>query len=315
MFKKLSNKYLLIFIAALGVVVLLVNYLDSTKSNRTFREELVAIDSAAVTQILLYPKATEHAEVKLEKIGDLWQVMLANGKKASVPIDRIQGLIIELQKIKPMRLAATKRSRWVDFKTDSSGTRVKVMEGENTTLDIIIGRFDFDQQARSATSFVRLYDDSSVYAVDGFLELSFNQGHDSFRDKALISTSSSTILQVNFVYPDSSYSIVKNEDRWMLDDIELDSAAVAGYLNTLANTRGNQFIDDADPAFLTSATYSLRVETMDAGTITVNAYVDSSRSVVNSSQNPESYFDGNVNNLVKTLFVGPSKFIPDSKAL
>ncbi len=312
MFKKLSNKNLLIIIAVLGAIVLLVNYLDSSKSNRTFREELVSIDSAAVTQILLYPKATEHAEVKLEKIGDSWQVNLPNGKKASVPVDRIQGLIIELQKIKPMRLAATKRSRWSDFKTDSSGTRVKVMEGEQTTLDIIIGRFDFNQQARSATSFVRLYDDSSVYAVDGFLELSFNQGHDSFRDKGLIKTTASTIMQVNFVYPDSAFSIVKNGDRWLLDTLELDSTAVAGYLNTLAYTNGNKFIDDPDPAFIGSATYSLRIETMDVGTITIDAYVDSSNSIVNSSQNPESYFDGNVNNLVKTLFVGPSKFIPDS---
>ncbi|HHZ65742.1 MAG TPA: DUF4340 domain-containing protein [Flavobacteriales bacterium] len=309
MFKKLSNKNLLIIIALLGAIVLIINYLDSTKSNRTFREELVSIDSSAVTQILLYPKATQHEEVKLEKISDLWQVTLANGNKASVPIDRIQGLIMELQRIKPMRLAATKRSSWADFKTDSSGSRVKVMEGETTTLDIIVGRFDFNQQARSATSFVRLYDDSSVYAVDGFLELSFNQGHDSFRDKELIRTTASTIMQINFVYPDSAFSIVKNNDKWLLDDLELDSTAVATYLNTLANTSGNQFVDDADPSFTSSATYSLRVETMDAGTITIDAYIDSVSSIVNSSQNPESYFDGSVNNLVKSLFVGSAKFI------
>ncbi|PCH98574.1 MAG: hypothetical protein COB85_01275 [Bacteroidetes bacterium] len=310
MFKKISNKTLLIVISVLAAIVLIVNYIDSRKSNRTFREVLVQIDSTSVTQILLYPKATDHEEVKLEKIGDLWQVTLPNGKKAVVPVDRIQGLIVELERIKPMRLAATKPSRWSDFQTDTSGTRVKVIEGETTTLDIIIGRFDFDQQARSATSFVRLYDDSSVYAVNGFLELSFNQGYDNFRDKVIIQTTAATILQVNFVYPDSSFAIVKNNDTWLIDDLELDSTQVASYLNALSNINGNQFVDDADQAFISNATYSLRVETMDAGTITIDAYIDSTRSIVNSSQNPDSYFNGHINNLTKALFVGSSKFLP-----
>jgi len=308
MIKSISNKTLLIAIAALVVTIGFFTYFDSKKPTRTFRNELVSLDSAAVTEILIYPKSTEHREVKLKKEGDNWSVHLVSGKTAVVAIDRIQNLIGELMKIKPMRLAAKKTSKWQEFQVDSTGTRVKVMERDKQVLDIIIGKFTFNQQQRTATSYVRLFEDSSIYAVNGFLEFTFNQEHNNWRDKTLLKTDLASVLQINFIYPDSSFTLTNKDGIWMLDDAVVDSTTVAGYISGIANTSGSTFVDDYEQSFILNPTYSLRVETLNEGTITLNAYVDSSKSVIHSSSNQEAYFDGAQGNLLTKLFVSRLHF-------
>jgi hypothetical protein len=154
-----------------------------------------------------------------------------------------------------------------------------------------------------------VFNDSNVYAVNGFLEFAFNQGHNSWRDNTLLNINVNSVLQLNYVYPDSSFSLVKENNKWLSDEgQELDSALVGAYLSSLTNIRGSEFIDDIDPNQLVDPTYSLRIETFDAGTIILDAYVDSAQSVVVSNLNPTSCFDPVPGDLLKKLFVGKAKF-------
>ena len=306
MFRNVNNKILGLIFAILLIVVVLLLLFEGGKNERTFREVLVNIDTTAVTEILIYPKSQEHKEVKLFKEDENWQVTLSSGGTAKVSDQKIREVIAQLLAIKPNRLAARDESKWNELQVDSTGSRVKVFEGSKLALDIVIGRFSF-KQPRSMNTFVRLYNDKDVYEVDGFLDMTFNQGANVFRDGTIIKSDFNNWQQLQFIYPaDSSFQLVKSGNNWIINGSIVDSAKTVNYLRRLGSLSNNSFSDNVviDPN--SNPTYSLNITTTDLQFIEVKGFQDSTSSIVHSSQNPEAWFDGS--NLSKTIFVGKSTF-------
>lgn len=302
------KKYGIVF-AVLAVIVLALVLFDSGKTERTFKSTLVEIDSTSVTEILIYPKTTNHREVRLYKVDDEWKVDV-EGKTVSVPKDKIKNLIDQLFTIKPKRLAARDESKWADLQVDTTGTRVKVKEGSDVTLDIVLGKFTF-KQPRSMFSFVRLSEDPEVYEVEGFLDMTFNKDESAFRNASVISDDSNLWTRLAFDYPaDSSFQMLKVNDKWTTGDIELDSTAVANYLRQLSRITNNNFIDDV-PAGISTNDFvrRLRIDTDGGRVITVQTYEDTANVVISSSMNTESYFDGKTNKFDEKIFKGLSHFL------
>lgn len=305
---KINNKTLALLFAALLVIVILFVLLDSGKNERTFRQVLVDIDTSSVTEILIYPKSQNHQEVKLFKSADGWKVTLASGNTANVADKRISDLYTQLLAILPKRLAARDEGKWNELQVDSTGSRVKVLEGSEVTLDLVIGRFSF-QQPRTMNTFVRLYNDTDVYEVDGFLDMTFNQGANSFRDGTVINDDFNSWTQLQFNYPaDSSFRLIKTGDDWFLNDVKADSSKTVNYLRRLSKLSNSSFIDDFNPENFINPTYTLNISTADLQFIELKGIADSTRYLVHSSENPEACFDGN--SVGKTIFVGKSEFLP-----
>jgi hypothetical protein len=307
MFRKVNNKILGLIFGVLLLVVVFLFLFEGGKNERTFREVLVDIDTTAVTEILIYPKSQEHKEVKLFKEGENWQVTLPSGGTAKVPDQRIKDVFKQLLDIKPERLAARDESKWNELQVDSTGTRLKVYQGSKLALDIVLGRFSF-QQPRSMNTFVRLYNDKDVYEVEGFLDMTFNQGANVFRDGTVIKSDFNDWQQLQFTYPaDSSFKMVKSGNRWLIDGSKADSAKTVNYLKRLASLSNNNFKDDIKIDPKSTPTFSLNITTSDLQFIEIKAFKDSASFVIHSSQNPETWFDGS--NLSKTIFVGKSSFL------
>ena len=305
---KINNKTLAFLFVALLVVVILFVILEGGKNERTFRQVLVDIDTSSVTEILIYPKSQNHQEVKLFRSEDGWKVNLASGKTANVADKRISDLYLQLLAIQPKRLAARGEAKWNEFQVDSTGSRVKVIEGSDVTLDLVIGRFSF-QQPRTMNTFVRLYNDTDVYEVDGFLDMTFNQGSNSFRDGTLINADFNGWTQLQFNYPaDSSFQLLKTGDDWFVNDVKADSSKTVNYLRKLSKFSNSSFIDDFNPENFINPTYSLNITTADLKFIELKGFADSIQYVIQSSENPEAFFDGN--SIGKTIFVGKSEFLP-----
>ncbi|MGB5895633.1 MAG: DUF4340 domain-containing protein, partial [Ignavibacteriaceae bacterium] len=218
MFKKASNNLLgLVFVILLLVVVILF-FFDPGKNERTFREVLVDIDTSAVTQILIFSKANNYQPIKVFKQNNKWLVELKNGKTASVTEQKITQTLSELTSIIPKRLAARNKEKWGEFQVDSAGTRVQIFEGDDRSLDIVIGRFNYQQQLQSVSSYVRLHKDVDVYEVDGFLALTFNKDADAFRDGTVIKDDSNSWTKLQFDYPaDSSFILNKINSKWYVN--------------------------------------------------------------------------------------------------
>jgi hypothetical protein len=307
MFQKVNNKILGIVFVILLLIGAFIFVFDGGKTERTFREVLVDIDTSKVTEILIYPKSQNHKEVRLYKDKDEWRVNLPSGGNAKVVDQRISSLFSQLLAIIPKRLAARDESKWNELQVDSTGSRVKVFQDSKLLLDLVIGRFSF-QQPRTMNTFVRLYNDKDVYEVDGFLDMTFNQGANIFRDGTVIKSDHNTWKQLQFTYPaDSSFQLVKSGNSWILNGETTDSLKTANYLNRLANLSNNSFVDNIkiDPS--STPTFSLIITTSDLKFIEIKGYEDSTSLLIHSSQNPEAWFDGN--SISKTIFAGKSSFL------
>ncbi len=308
MFNKLSTKSLVITFGVLLAVVVIFMIYDSKHGERSFRNELVSIDTANVTSIYLYPKATHHAEVKIFKDNGSWKVVLAGKRTADVPYSKVQDLFIQLLGIKPEGVAAQDESKWGEFQVDTAGTRIKVYQGNDETLDMTIGKFTYSQP-RNMSTYVRVNGDNNVYVVNGFLEFAFNHNANYFRDDHVINDDYLNWNKLTFTYPaDSSFQMIKADGHWSINGKAADSARVARYFESVSRFTDPNFVDDPSQSLLSRAECTLTIQTTSLGVINVSAYEDSSSVVLNSSQFPSTYFDGKKSNLWKQIFVGRNNF-------
>jgi len=308
MFKKASNKILGLVFAVLLLVVVILILSDSGKNERTFREVLVDIDTNTVSQILIYSKANNYQPVKIFKKNNKWLVELKNAKTAAVTKQKITQTFTEINSIIPKRLAARNKEKWSEFQVDSSGTRVKIFEGDNLSLDIVIGKFNFQQQPQSVSTYVRLHKDVDVYEVDGFLALTFNKDANAFRNGTVIKNDSNSWTQLQFDYPaDSSFTLSKVNNKWYINNIETDSTKTADYFRKLSNLSQDKFADDVVINPDQKSIYKLTITNDKLEFIELAASVDSTNYIINSSENPETNFNGKF--FGSSVFVSKEKFL------
>ncbi len=303
MFNKVSNKTLVITLGVLIVIAGIYIIIESSRGERTFKAELVNIDTAKVTAISIYPRATNHQEVRLFKEGiKNWKVRLKDNQTANVPESKIKSLLDMLVQVKPLRLAAQDKSKWAEFKVDTAGTRVKVFEGNVNTLDLIVGKFSF-QQPRQMNTFVRLNGEDEVYETGGFLDMTFNQNPNSFRNNTLVDDNTSNWKKLTFSYPEDSFELVKDNNSWTINGEKTDSATTANYLRTLSHLSGTSFIDNPAASILQKAEFTVTIESAAKGAIVVTAYEDTSNTIITSSDNRGTYFNGKPGGLMQKIFV------------
>lgn len=310
MFNKLSTKTLISLFVVLLIIVAIFIYEDNKNGEKSFRTDLVDIDTTSVTSIQLYPPATKYKEVKIFKKGKGWKVQLADNKTADVPHNKIQSLFHELLSIKANSLAATDKSQWKEYKVDSSGTEVKVFDGDDNVSDLIIGKIQFERP-RNMTTYVRVKGDNNVYSVEGFLSYAFNHDQNYFRDNGIIKDYYSNWKKLTFTYPgDSSFVLQKKGKKWNINNVPTDSAATASYLSSISNLSSQHIVDNFNKSVLNHALYHLTIQSTSKGIIEVTAYPDSSIMLLTSSQNPHTYFNATENGTYKKLFVGKKHFFP-----
>ena len=304
MFNKLSTKSLTIVFAILLIIVVIFIYYDSNHGERTFRNKLVTIDTAEVTSVYLYPKVTNHKEIKLYKQNKKWKVDIANNRVANVPAFKIKNLFRSLLSIKPVSVAAQSKSKWSEYQVDTSGIEVKVYQGNDETLDLIVGKFSY-QQPRSMSTYVRVKGDDNVYQVNGFISMSFNHKANYFRDQSLVNGDFNDWSKIQFNYPaDSSFTMTKVKDKWEINGRKVDSAKTQRYLSALAHITSSNFVDDFNQSILTKPEYTVSIFSSAKGEIKITAYKDGKTMLIHSNMNPQAYFDGMKVGLWKNIYIG-----------
>ncbi|MDX1700627.1 MAG: DUF4340 domain-containing protein, partial [Melioribacteraceae bacterium] len=293
MFSKKSNRNLWILFIVLLIAVILIFSTESTKKERSFRKDIVSVDTSAVSSMIIYPKSKPGMKVELLNSDGIWKVLGENSKSYTVPKSKIENLFNQLLMITPKRVAARSKSKWTEYQVDSSATRIVVNEDGSEALNLVIGKFSF-QQPRSMSTYVRLWDENEVYEVDGFLEMTFNKDINSFRDETIIKSNKDEWTRLLFESTENeSLELLKIDNKWTLNGLETDSAKTVKALNDLSRLTSTDFIDDREQVSLPPQLFSLTIETSESQQIQVFGYKDNSRYLVYSSQNPENYFDGN----------------------
>ncbi|NBC82896.1 MAG: DUF4340 domain-containing protein [Bacteroidetes bacterium] len=327
MFRKLKNKNLFIVFVVLAVVVGILLFTESKRGERNFKSELVAFDTAEVTGIYVTPKASAEPSLKLEKVKGQW-VVVQNNNDYRAQDERVSELLNTLLKLSPKSLTATKKERWKQYEvTDSLATRVVVKGKKDKKLaDIYIGKFEYTapQQTQNQMQMygqrrpqgtmqthVRNAGEQEVYLVEGFLNMTFNRGWEDFRDNTIIKSTSTRWTKLAFNYPaDSSFTLQKENDTWLLNGTKADSTKVTRFLNKLDFQSGNEFVDN--PVTQTSnPVFSLRIEGNNMDPVEVNAYPADSvhQYLIHSTQNRKAYFSSSDGNLADNIFVPARRFM------
>jgi len=299
----MSNKILAVLFVVIAVITIIVYFPSGNKTERTFRTELVEIDTSAVSEIIISPKSMNGESFRIFKSDNIWNVTLADDKTANVPKEKVDRLLGQLLEIKPLRLAARSKSKWSEFEVDSTATRVVVKEDGSNVLDIVIGKFLF-QQPRNVSTYVRLSNESDVYLVEGFISMTLNQGADAYRDNNIVKGDYNNWDKLVFNYPaDSSFQINKVGKKWMSSNTALDSVKTDKFLSQLSRLTNSEFIDNFNTESV-SPNYELIISSNGSTITTVYGYQSDSLVIVNSSINRESFFDISKNNFMEKLFVG-----------
>lgn len=308
MFKKLNTKTLII------VLVLLIGFVawnkyQAKKSESTFRDVFVDIDTSAVSQVIIYPKAEKGKEVKLAKTASGWELQ-SDKIKAAADTAAVRGLLASFVKVKSLSLAAEDESGWNDLQVgDTSGTRIKIIT-KDKTYDMVIGKFGYNQEAQNGITYIRHANEQQVYSIGGFLSMMIGQGPGSWRIKTFITGNKANWNSLTFTYPhDSSFVLQKQGNAWLVNGNAADSAKTEQYLTTISNLQNMGFADQYAPAAPPVFTLTISGNNQPAP-ITVHAYQADSvdKYILHSSLNPGAYFSESKSHLAQQVFVGKGYF-------
>lgn len=322
--KFLNIKTLIILLVILCGIYLITKLTE--KEDRTFRSEMVTIDSADVTKIVILPKlGSDGQEVIITKTGYEWKLE-SEGKTYKADPSSIKNVLAELMRMKSERVAAVDESKWKEYEvSDSTGTRIQLFKNKKMITDLYVGKFDYSQpkgpqnpyqQNRGKMStYVRPAEDMEVYVVDGFIKMSIQPNVNAYRDKTLFASNKDDLTKITFNYSTyDNFVLSKEEGKWFLNGIPTDSVKTAGYLNKLARVTSSNFIDEVEP-LSNSPAFQVTIERNNLLPVELKAFpADSTNKfVITSSRVPDAKYSGLKSGLFDRIFVDRSEFLADEE--
>ncbi len=148
--KFLNTKTLIILLVVLGLIYLISKLTE--REERTFKSEMVSIDTAVVTKMIIHPKLGDQGkEVSFTKTGAEWKLE-SDGKSYKPDPTSVKNILSELVRMKSERVAATEEAKWKEFEvTDSTATRIMLYNDSKLLADLYVGKFNYvSATARSA---------------------------------------------------------------------------------------------------------------------------------------------------------------------
>lgn len=271
--KKLNNKWLILTLVGLAAAFALSRFFRAPGLESNLRKQLVAIDTAAITEVQIR-LAAGGEELKLTRDGVNWKVTQGS-KNAFADASAVKTALTSLTTLKPLRMVTRKKEKWNDFQVGETGTLVSIYENGKKQDDLHIGKTNFVQNQQGgfggAYTYVRVGDEDEVFAVDGFLESAFNRAHTDWRNKTFLRVSREAIAKISFSYPaDSSFVLEKKDSVWLVNGAKANAANVDSFLGQLSFKNLNSFADDFKP--VTAAPFTIKVEAKGGPLETIEAW-------------------------------------------
>jgi len=301
-----NKKLVLILVALLGIWG--ISKLFSGERDKSFKTELIKIDTASVNKILLNTGADNFEDVILTKEGNDWFVSKNNfTTKASE--GSIKPLLDQLALVKTKRIAAKSEKKWKDYEVeDGNSARLRIYNGSKLLEDVIVGKFSFNQQAKTMTSFVRLNGSPEVYAVDGMMSMNAKRDFNSFRNKALATVAKDKAIHIGYTnnIDSTQIDLLYSNNNWMNKDVIADSTKIANYLNGLSNLNGADFsntFDEVKAKELLQEAVSIRTSD-NTNPIVIYCYKNEGDKpfVIHSTLNKDAYFLSDSTGIYQTIF-------------
>ncbi|MFO7617733.1 MAG: DUF4340 domain-containing protein [Bacteroidales bacterium] len=210
MYRNRTNRLLLIVFGILLLAVVANQLIKSSRGERTFRKDIIEYSADQITRIVFHSAGFASESIELIKEDTLWR-LLSDGKEYKADQTLASGIAGELAILEPEQLVANRKDAWAEYDvTDSSGIRMTISGPKGKTTDLIVGRFAYNQASRQPITYVRLAREHNVYAVEGYLGLSFNRGVADLRDKSIFRGNRNDFTRISVNYPaDSSFTLTR----------------------------------------------------------------------------------------------------------
>lgn len=316
---RFNNRVLLIIFIVLAAIFLVMRFTTVRRSDRTLHTDLVSIDTSLVSTVILSPASETGTSVTFEKAGGSWSVA-SGGINARASASSVRTMLAGLSRLETDQLVARSRENWEEFQVnDSLGTRVVLKSGERTLLDLVVGKFSYQQAAGGynmygqdqgiARSYIRLSDETEVYSVEGFLAMTLNQPFENWRDQTVARINISELSRIVFDYPaDSGFVAERTVGGWTVGGILADSTSMVQYINQLSWKRNSTFDDTYQPS--SDADYSITFEGENMDPQRLLAYRGTGEQFfLTGSSNPGTVFRSATEGLFGEIFTWRGKLI------
>jgi hypothetical protein len=314
MFKKVSSGVLIIVLAVLMIAYLIVKY--SKSDDRTFKNKVLTVDPESITQIIIDDPKSQQEPVTLWKTGDKWMVKV-NNRDYTADTNVVKNMLKTLSDMPTKRFAGKGSEAIIKYEVaDTSGTLVTLKSNDKKVAELLVGKFSYnipkDQQQQmqggrqprgEMTSYVRIPDDKEVYAVDGYLKMTFSSKTDSYRYKSLSGVNPADINRITVREPGNAKVYENTTGKWTLNGAPADSAAMVRFRSTLARLSGSKFYETEGAPSV--ASHSVIIEGNNFSPVEIQAYPVADTNVnyvISSSANPGSYFNGKEGGLFKKIW-------------
>jgi len=313
--KNASNWKLIGVLAVLAGVFLVVKLFRSPLRETNIPQQLTTVDTTAVTEIIILPARQPGTEIHLQRSGKIWK--LAAGEKSG-HLEQGAGptALASLMNLHPDQIVSRRRAKWNDFNVgDSTGTRVRILAGEDVMADLWIGRTEFKPSATGGmfegggSTYVRVQGEEEVYAVPAFLDGQFNRPFDDWRDKTFTRIKRDSIDRIAFQYPADSSFVLERRGGWFMGSSPADSSRVAAYLNGLEYKNVNSF---AKESIQGDAPVKIEFQKRSRTVATLEAWPSGSSWTIHSSYQPDTYFTIEGLNAQKDVWKGRKEFTKKS---
>jgi hypothetical protein len=317
MFKKFKSGILIAALALLVIIYLIVHYAGN--HDRTFKDKVLSLDASKITSIQIADPKSKTEPVYLEKSGGKW-IVKANGRDYTADTNIVKNMLKLLGDMPTKRYAGKGSDIWAKYEVaDTSGTKVTLQENGKKVAELIVGKFNYSmppqdqqqqqqqyrqQQRGEMTSYVRLANEKDVYAVDGYLKMTFSGKLDNYRFRSLASVNPTDITRITVTEPGNRRVYENPDGKWIMNGMPADSATVVKYRSVVSRINGTKFIDQDN--LPTSPSHTLLIEGNNFTPVEVDAFPVADTNInyiVTSSANPGTCFNGKEGGLFKKIWL------------
>ena len=254
----MSDKVRIAVMAAIVIVLALVWWIGGRTSKqaeqRTFREHLLRVDTAALSAFTIVPSPSRRAPALHFQRDSLGWTATADSFATRAFFRPMNELLATLVDVRPLRMAGDDPATIARYGLiDSLAPQLELPNGS-------VLRVGTSSGGAEPVTAVMLQGDPNVYLVPGKLDHLTGMTLDDWVPKPMVNGDPGNWRRVTFVFPGSrSYSLEKNGSNWTLEGQAADSTKVAKYLWALSRYYGSGLVNPAD-TLSAMLIYSMRVE-------------------------------------------------------
>lgn len=267
-----GTRALVLVLLALAALYAISFLFGPRAKQRTFREVVMTLDTAAVVSITVRPAVLGHEALVMERRVGGWGLRFRD-RTYHVDTARVRKVLGACAVMPVKRLAGHMDQVSGRYElTDSLMDHLEFQLVDGRTVGLHVGRSTFASGGMGMWSYVNVPGETEVFAVDNEISMIVEQGLDDWRAKYLVVGKPEAVRRMTFTYTaDSSYVMERANDVWQVDGQPVEKGRVDQYLASLVRAKVQDFADtvNTDNAVLE---YALRVEYED-GTPTVDVEV------------------------------------------